>query len=67
MVGRFILVVACIVGLVPTALGQLTSRDRTFVMDAAQANNFQLQAALLVDQYSSNSVYRRFAIDIANA
>ena len=67
MVGRFILVAACIAGLVPTAFGQLTSRDRTFVMNAAQANNFQIQAALLVDQYSSNSVYRRFAIDIANA
>ncbi|MES2222065.1 MAG: DUF4142 domain-containing protein [Acidobacteriota bacterium] len=67
MVGRFILVAACVAGLVPTAIGQLTSRDRTFVMDAAQANNFQIQAALLVNQYSSNSVYRRFAIDIANA
>ena len=67
MAGRFLLVAACIAGLVPTAFGQLTSRDRTFVMDAAQANNFQIQAALLANKYSSNSVYRRFAIDIANA
>jgi predicted outer membrane protein len=36
-------------------------------MDAAQANNFQLQAALLANQYSSNPEFRRYAIDIANA
>jgi|SRR6185437_7852500 putative membrane protein len=67
MAGRFILVAACIAGLIPTAFGQLTSRDRTFVMNAAQANNFQLQAALLANQYSSNPEFRRFAIQIANA
>ena len=67
MAGRFFLVAACIAGLVPTALGQLSSRDRTFVMNAAQANNFQLQAALLANQYSSNPEFRRYAIDIANA
>ena len=67
MVGRFFLIAACIAGLVPTALGQLSGRDRTFVMDAAQANNFQIEAALLANQYSSNAMYRRYATDIANA
>jgi putative membrane protein len=67
MAGRIFLIAACIAGLVPTALGQLSSRDRTFVMDAAQANNLQIQAALLTNQYSSNPMYRRFATDIANA
>jgi putative membrane protein len=67
MVGRFILVAACIAGLAPAVFGQLTNRDKTFVMDAAQANNFQLQAALLANQYSSNPEFRRYAIDIANA
>ena len=67
MAGRFILVAACIVGLVPTAFGQLSNRDRTFVMDAAQSNNFQIKAALLANQYSSNPVYRQYATDIANA
>jgi predicted outer membrane protein len=67
MVGRFILVAACIAGLVPAAFGQLTNRDRTFVMNAAQANNFQLQAALLANEYSSNPEFRRYAIEIANA
>ncbi|MGC1873082.1 MAG: DUF4142 domain-containing protein [Acidobacteriaceae bacterium] len=67
MVGRFFLVAACIAGLVPTALGQLSSRDRTFVMNANQANNFQIEAALLADQYSSNPLYRRYATDIANS
>ena len=67
MVGRLILVAACIAGLVPAAFGQLSSRDRTFVMNAAQANNFQIEAALLANKYSSDPVYRRYATDIANA
>jgi putative membrane protein len=67
MAGRFILVAACIVGLIPTAFAELTNRDRTFVMDAAQANNFQIQAALLANQYSSNPEFRRYAVEIANA
>jgi len=67
MAGRFFLVAACIAGFVPTAFGQLSSRDRTFVMNAAQANNFQIEAALLANKYSSNPAYRRYAIDIANA
>jgi predicted outer membrane protein len=36
-------------------------------MDAAQANNFQIQAALLANEYSSNPEFRRYAIEIANA
>lgn len=36
-------------------------------MNAAQANNFQIEAALLANKYSSNPEYRRYAIDIANA
>ena len=67
MAGRFILVAVCIVGLVPTAFGQLSNRDSTFVMSAAQSNNFQIKAALLANQYSSNPVYRQYATDIANA
>lgn len=67
MVGRFILVAACIVGVVPTAFGQLSNRDRTFVMSAAQSNNFQIKAALLANEYSSNPVYRQYATDVANA
>jgi predicted outer membrane protein len=67
MAGRFFLVAACIAGLVPAALGQLSSHDRTFVMNAAQANTFQIKAALLADEYSSNPVYRQYALEIANA
>lgn len=67
MAGRFFLVVACIAGLIPTAFGQLTSRDRTFVTNAAQANNFQIEAALLANEYSSNPECRRYATEIANA
>ncbi len=67
MVGRFFLVAAFLAGLVPAAFGQrLTSHDKTFVVNAVQANNYAIQAALLANRYSNNPVYRRFAIRIAN-
>ena len=67
MAGRFLLVAAVLTGLVPAAMGQLlTSHDKTFVLSAAQANNYAIQAALLANQYSNNPVYRRYAMSIAN-
>jgi predicted outer membrane protein len=67
MVGRFILVAACVAGLVPSAFAQLlTSHDKTFVMNAVQANNYAIQAALLANRYSNNPVYRRYAMSVAN-
>ncbi|MGH9617231.1 MAG: DUF4142 domain-containing protein [Acidobacteriaceae bacterium] len=66
MAGRTLLIAALIVGLVPTAFAQLSNRDKTFVMNAAQAINYQIRAALLVDKYSSNQVYRDYAIRVAN-
>jgi predicted outer membrane protein len=67
MVGRFLLVSAVLIGLVPAAFGQLlTSHDKTFVVSAAQANNYEIQAALLTNQYSNNPEYRIYAMSIAN-
>jgi putative membrane protein len=67
MVGRILLVAALIVGLVPTAFGQLlSSHDKTFVVNAAQANTYEIEAALLANKYSNNPVYRRYAMSIAN-
>jgi putative membrane protein len=67
MVGRILLVAAFIVGLVPTAFGQLlSSHDKTFVVNAAQANTYEIEAALLANKYSNNPVYRRYAMSIAN-
>lgn len=67
MAGRFFLVAACIAGLVPAAFGQLSNVDKAFVTEAAQSMNFQIEASLLANQYSSNPVYRRYATDMANA
>lgn len=67
MVCRFFLVAAFLAGLVPAAFGQLlTSHDKTFIVSAAQANNYALKAALLANQYSNNPTYRRYAMNIAN-
>lgn len=66
MAGRFILIAACIAGLVPAAFGQLSSVDTTFVRNAAQAINFQIEASLLANKYSSNADLRRYALEIAN-
>jgi predicted outer membrane protein len=67
MAGRFFLVAAVLAGLVPAAFGQLlTSHDKTFVVNAVQANNYEIEAALLANQYSNNPVYRRYAMSIAN-
>lgn len=66
MASRFFLVAACIAGLAPISFGQLSNRDKTFVLDAAQTNNFQIEAALLANQYSSNPVFREYAVNIAN-
>lgn len=67
MAARFLLVAAVLAGFVPAAFGQLlTSHDKTFVVSAAQANNYAIQAALLANQYSNNPEYRRYAMSIAN-
>jgi predicted outer membrane protein len=67
MAGRFFLVAAFLAGLVPAAFGQLlTSHDKTFIVNAAEANTYAIQAALLANQNSNNPAYRRFAIRIAN-
>jgi predicted outer membrane protein len=67
MVGRFFLVAAVLAGLIPTAFGQLlSSHDKAFVVNAVQANNYEIEAALLANRYSNNPVYRRYAMSIAN-
>ena len=67
MVRRILLVVGFMAALAPTAFGQLlTSHDKTFVVNAAQANNYAIKAALLANKYSNNPTYRRYAMSIAN-
>jgi predicted outer membrane protein len=68
MAGKFFLLAALLAGLIPAALGQrLTSHDKTFVVNAVQANIYEIQASLLANKYSNNPVYRRYAISLANS
>ena len=36
------------------------------MVNAAQANTYEIEAALLANKYSNNPVYRRYAMSIAN-
>jgi len=50
MFRRTFLVSALIAGLVPAAIAQLSSTDKTFVMKAAKSNNYEIQAAKLAEK-----------------
>lgn len=58
---RTFLVAALVAGLVPAAFAQLSSTDKTFVMKAAKANNYEIQAAKLAEQQSNNDAYKHYA------
>ncbi|MGO8718335.1 MAG: DUF4142 domain-containing protein [Acidobacteriaceae bacterium] len=66
MARRMLLIAALIAGLVPSAFAQLSRTDKAFVMRAARINNYEIEAALLADKYSSNAAYRQYALTIAN-
>lgn len=66
MVRRTFLVAALIAGLVPVAFGQLSSTDKTFVMTAAKANNYEIKAAQMAQQMSKNDAYQQYAQMIIN-
>ena len=61
MFQKTFLVAALIAGLVPAAIAQLSNADKTFVMKAAQAGNYEIQAAKLAQQNSNNDAYKSYA------
>lgn len=61
MVKKIFLVAALIGGLVPAALGQLNSTDKTFAMKLAKANNYEIKAAQMAQDMSSNQAYKPYA------
>lgn len=61
MIGRMFVVAALVGGLVPAALGQLNSTDKTFAMTLAKANNYELKAANMAQDMSSNQAYKTYA------
>jgi putative membrane protein len=61
MFRKTFLVAALIAGLVPAAVAQLSNADKTFVMKAAKSNNYEIQAAKLAQQNSTNDAYKSYA------
>ena len=61
MFRRTVIVAALIAGLVPAAFAQLSSTDKTFVMKAAKANNYEIEAAKLAEKNSNNDAYKSYA------
>ena len=61
MFRRTLLVAALIAGLVPAAIAQLSSTDKTFVMKAAKSNNYEIEAAKLAEKNSNKDAYKAFA------
>lgn len=61
MLKSIFLLVAFFAGLVPIALGQLSSTDKAFVMKAAKANTYELKAAQMAQDMSTNDTYKTYA------
>lgn len=61
MFRRTFLVATLIAGLIPAAIAQLSSADKTFVMKAAKSNNYEIQAAKMAEKSSTNDAYKSFA------
>lgn len=61
MLKAIVLFAALLTGLTPMATAQLSSTDKAFVMKAAKANNYELQAAQMAQDMSTNSAYKNYA------
>lgn len=61
MIRKTFLVAALIAGLVPAAIAQLSNADKTFVTKLAKSNNYEIQAAKLAQQNSTNDAYKAYA------
>ncbi len=66
MVRKMLLAAALVVGMVPAAFAQLSSADKAFAVRAAQTDDYQIEASLLVNKYSGNATYRQYATMLAN-
>ncbi len=66
MARKKFLAAAFVVGMVPAAFAQLSSADKAFAARAAQIDDYQIEASLLVNKYSSHAAYRQYATMLAN-
>lgn len=58
---KIFLVAALVGALVPMAFAQLSSTDKAFVMKLAKSNNFEIKAAKMAQDMSTNSAYKNYA------
>jgi putative membrane protein len=61
MVRRTLMVAALIAGMIPMAFAQLSGTDKSFLDKTARANNYEIQAAKLVQSMSTNDAYKTYA------
>ena len=61
MLRRTFWVAVLIAGLVPAAIAQLSNADKTFILNAAKSNNYEIQAAKLVEKKSNKDAYKSYA------
>ncbi len=61
MIRRVLLVTALIGAFVPAALAQLNSTDKAFVMKLAKSNNYEIKAAQMAQNMTTNDSYKTYA------
>lgn len=66
MYKRIAIVAALVGAMVPAALGQMNSTDKTFAEHLAKSNNYEIKAAELAQTMSKNSAYKPYAQMIIN-
>jgi putative membrane protein len=65
MLKSIALAVVLLTGLASIALAQLSSTDKAFVMKLAKSNNYEIKAAQMAQDMSTNSAYKNYAQMIA--
>ena len=61
MFKKIAMVAALIGAFVPAALGQLNSTDKAFLMKLAKSNNYEIKAAQMAQDMTSNDSYKTYA------
>ena len=61
MLKNIAIVAALLTGLAPIASAQLSPADKTFVMKLAKSNNYELKAAQMAQDMSTNDAYKTYA------
>jgi putative membrane protein len=60
MLKNIAIVAALLTGMAPIASAQLSPADKTFVMKLAKSNNYELKAAQMAQDMSTNDAYKTY-------